>query len=184
MKATHTGLCQWCEARHKLPRGRLAKHGYTVRNHWFEGVCAGSDELPYELSCDLIQASIDAAKEQREHCLVKIAKTEAIVPVVERKAWLYVYRPDLSSRKIGPVYRWEQHELTQQANGTWIYRDPRGLPQKCPHHGTLEQIVAKGKAAYLAHLRSGLEDIKAYIQRQRQRIKEWKVRPLERVDAR
>ena len=41
MKATHDGECQLCGRMQKLPDGRLAKHGYTTRWGFFQGVCPG-----------------------------------------------------------------------------------------------------------------------------------------------
>ena len=61
-KATHFGECQVCGNRQKLPYGLLAKHGYTKGYGFFEGTCTGSDELPFEQSCDLVEDSILRAK--------------------------------------------------------------------------------------------------------------------------
>ena len=60
-KATHTGTCQCCGAHQKLPNGVLSKHGYTVENGWFNGVCYGAGELPFEQSKDLIEGLIERA---------------------------------------------------------------------------------------------------------------------------
>jgi len=46
-KATHIGTCQICGAAHKVVRGGIAKHGYTVGGY-YRGVCDGSDAAPYE----------------------------------------------------------------------------------------------------------------------------------------
>ena len=69
MKSTHIGTCQLCNAVQKLPGGRLASHGYTIRWGFFAGVCSGSHQLPLEESCDylrhvrdVVQASIDECK--------------------------------------------------------------------------------------------------------------------------
>jgi hypothetical protein len=53
MKTTHThrGTCQACGARQavELPKGIIAKHGYTVAGFgFFNGVCRGSGYLPAE----------------------------------------------------------------------------------------------------------------------------------------
>ena len=62
-KATHKGTCQVCGSVQKLPNGRLSKHGYTTRFSFFEGVCAGAGELPFEQSIDLIQGYIDDSRD-------------------------------------------------------------------------------------------------------------------------
>lgn len=53
------GSCQVCEKVHKInEHGVLAKHGYRVRFGFFEGVCPGSGEKPYELSCEFLRKHI------------------------------------------------------------------------------------------------------------------------------
>lgn len=42
------GHCQVCGRIHRLPGGRLAKHGYTVEYGYFNGECSGGGELPLE----------------------------------------------------------------------------------------------------------------------------------------
>ena len=48
MKATHYGTCQICGNKQKAPDGVLSLHGYTVDNGWFNGICHGAKELPFE----------------------------------------------------------------------------------------------------------------------------------------
>lgn len=55
MKATHQGTCQVCGAAQKLPNDLLSLHGYTVEHSFFEGVCKGAKNLPFELNKDLIE---------------------------------------------------------------------------------------------------------------------------------
>lgn len=52
---THRGHCQLCGAQQAVNNktGRIAKHGYTTRWGFFSGTCAGSDNLPYEVSTNL-----------------------------------------------------------------------------------------------------------------------------------
>lgn len=60
--ATHYGTCQLCGSLQKAPGGYLAKHGYDVQYGFFNGVCRGSHELPYEESCDLLVAVLAGIK--------------------------------------------------------------------------------------------------------------------------
>jgi hypothetical protein len=64
--ATHLGHCQVCGRLHKLPGGKVSKHGYTVEHRgqggYFSGVCRASDALPYEQDCGLLQEDIEHAK--------------------------------------------------------------------------------------------------------------------------
>jgi hypothetical protein len=57
-RATHSGECQLCAHRQLLPGGRLSLHGYDVRWGFFNGICPGSRELPYEQSAALLPAAI------------------------------------------------------------------------------------------------------------------------------
>jgi hypothetical protein len=93
MKSTHSGTCQLCGRLHKLPGNRAAKHGYSVQWSQFIGTCPGSDELPYELSCDLIVARIPAVLEnvaRLERMAAGIRATTATVFVHEWVKEAYV----------------------------------------------------------------------------------------------
>lgn len=68
MKSTHIGTCQICNAAQKLPGGRLASHGYTVRWGFFAGVCSGSNQLPLEQSCDYLRHVRDAVQASLDEC--------------------------------------------------------------------------------------------------------------------
>lgn len=65
-KHTHKGTCQICGSHQAAKNGinLIAKHGYTTRWGFFSGVCRGADNLPLQISCDLIQASVDSVKAQ------------------------------------------------------------------------------------------------------------------------
>lgn len=58
-KATHDGHCQLCGRLQRLPKGMLAKHGYTKEWGFFSGTCPGSDHLPFEQSRDLIAGALE-----------------------------------------------------------------------------------------------------------------------------
>jgi hypothetical protein len=63
-KATDFGTCQLCGHKHKLPNGKVAKHGYTVKHYgFFVGTCQGSGHQPYELSCDLLKEHVTLQNE-------------------------------------------------------------------------------------------------------------------------
>jgi hypothetical protein len=56
VKTRHIGNCQICERDQKLHKGRMVHHGYRRPGYGsIEGDCPGVDELPYEVSCDLIK---------------------------------------------------------------------------------------------------------------------------------
>lgn len=47
---THRGTCQACGAVQASANSNslIAKHGYTVQGHYFNGTCQGSDKRPAE----------------------------------------------------------------------------------------------------------------------------------------
>ncbi len=61
-KATHTGTCQICGSRQKLPKGKLSLHGYTKRWGFFNGICTGAEHLPFEQDISLIEGAIKNAQ--------------------------------------------------------------------------------------------------------------------------
>lgn len=58
-KATHIGTCQLCGARHKLPDGRIARHGYKVDIGMSYGTCHGSNRLPYETDKSVLEEEVE-----------------------------------------------------------------------------------------------------------------------------
>jgi hypothetical protein len=53
MKATQTqtrGNCQCCGREQAVVNGMMSKHGYTVKQGWFSGVCAGKNFAPVQVS--------------------------------------------------------------------------------------------------------------------------------------
>lgn len=109
-KAMNKGTCQCCGAVQKLPAGILAKHGYTTRWGFFEGVCRGSGSQPFEKSTDLIEAFIRWA--QGKVADLEAFKAELLTPPAEgtTEAWVWVYRKGSSHTPAG--YQWMKQALT------------------------------------------------------------------------
>lgn len=60
--ATHRGVCQICGKSHKVDvkTGLLAEHGYTYKNTgYFTGSCAGSGQLPINVSVDFLKSEFE-----------------------------------------------------------------------------------------------------------------------------
>ena len=80
-KATHQGQCQICDRLQKLPNNTLSQHGYKVEFGFFNGVCLGSKQEPYELSCNLIKEILPSVNSyverlyEKKVCLSKPALT-------------------------------------------------------------------------------------------------------------
>jgi hypothetical protein len=59
IEATHNGTCQACGRQHAFYNGSVAKHGYTVKYGFFNGVCWGAEQEPAEHSVDLTRSTIE-----------------------------------------------------------------------------------------------------------------------------
>ena len=44
------GICQCCGREQAVVNGRMSKHGYTVEQGWFNGVCSGESFAPMQVS--------------------------------------------------------------------------------------------------------------------------------------
>ena len=57
------GTCQCCGRQQAVVGGMMSKHGYTVDNGWFNGVCSGRNHVPLQVSrehTDIIVAQVRA----------------------------------------------------------------------------------------------------------------------------
>lgn len=184
-KATHTGECQWCGRRQKLPGGALAKHGYELRNGFMSGICHGSGALPYEVSCDLIEESIAVAERTIAHHRDTAAKLRARGPKADDLlAYHKRYHPELSSRSRGAVHLWCEVELFADEKGRICWRERRfGKPASEPLHryGNIASIAAELRRTYADSLEREAASLAEYAARQRQRIAEWAPRELQAV---
>lgn len=95
------GNCQCCGRQQAvLGTGRISKHGYTVENHWFSGVCQGEHYLPLQKSrdqadeivdrvrtdCDELERTANAYREGKAHP-ARIAKPVYRHGEDQTKAW-------------------------------------------------------------------------------------------------
>ncbi len=175
-KATHNGECQVCGRRQKLPNGRLSKHGYTKRWGFFQGVCPGAGNLPYEQSCEFLKGWVPDVALRRADLVNRIADHEggATPLLAERR---------VPARRWGyHEYRWEEAELV---DGRAVFkRDESQESQRVdvyPRHGeTLEQALRRAWADEQRLEVRGLDD---WLKWARDRIKTWKPRELEPVAA-
>lgn len=64
--ATHRGCCQICGKSHKVnvKTGLLAEHGYTIDFGYFSGSCAGSHQLPINVSVDFLKSEFDRIEKE------------------------------------------------------------------------------------------------------------------------
>lgn len=109
-KATHSGECQICGRHQKLPGGCLSKHGYTKEWGFFQGVCPGADNLPFEQSKDMIEPIV----EQREAQLVAVREESESLKAGELNdgnvAWVHHYFRGKGFGVSG-YYQWIETEI-------------------------------------------------------------------------
>jgi len=58
------GHCQCCGNEQAVVRGRMSKHGYQVKNGWFQGTCRGHQYAPVEVSCDALNDTVEMIRDQ------------------------------------------------------------------------------------------------------------------------
>lgn len=71
------GNCQCCGNDQAVVRGYASKHGYTVDNGWFNGVCSGQNYEPIQVSrvqADRVVESVRLSVKELEE---KVAKVDA-----------------------------------------------------------------------------------------------------------
>jgi hypothetical protein len=185
MKATHKGTCQICGRMQALPKGLLAMHGYDTAHGFFNGICRGSGNLPYELSCDMILESIGqarliaAAKRGNADGLPGWAKTYEAAG----KAWVHVYHPELSTRSRGPVRIWELVPISPLNGGPFYGYIKGGRVHALHTHSDLAGVIDSGNEHYAEHLRRHADQLDEYATRQEQRLKYWQPQALTPVSA-
>lgn len=182
-RATHDGNCQLCSSRQKLPGGVMAKHGYNVHFHYFQGVCQGSGHLPYERSCDLIKERIPGVKQM----IVDLAKRAYDTERQTDNVWVheYIRAAEYGGRN---YYQWRELHVSEMVElGFWSkwkgvdghIKDTHtyGLPNDQTEDVTLRAIKYlnhRRAAAYLAAKR----EMEQYLNWLLEREAKWILTPL------
>ena len=179
-KATHEGTCQCCGKLHKLPNGRLSKHGYTVDWGFFNGVCLGAGFPPYELSCDLITECIVAAQKQLDSTLEHIEDLGTDTSV----AWVHAHF-NYETRLV-PAPRDEivvTHFGENDQYTTYSYKHPKAkrfteVGQYAEHADMDAAILHQNRAYKIPKLQKQVKGLKDYISWQEERVANWKLADL------
>ncbi len=81
------GICQCCGNEQAVVNGFMSKHGYTVKNGWFNGVCSGERYAPMQVSRDQADRIIAQVRADVADLWVIVRKLEAgeIKPVSIKK---------------------------------------------------------------------------------------------------
>lgn len=187
-KATHLGTCQACGRLQMLPSGLLAAHGYEISHGFQNGVCMGTGHLPYEVSTDLIESSINHALTNADR-LDRDAAAHLVLP----GTWVahQVYHPELSSRTKGSVRLWEDGILREREDGGFEFVQPTdaswsaerqgpGKPKVERLHGfgQIKRLVAEYRSRYASALTSRAAGQREYAAHQKRRLVDWKPQPL------
>lgn len=199
MKATHRGTCQCCGALQKLPAGVLAKHGYEVaRWGFFNGICQGAGEKPFEQDYSLIEKFIVNAQARREDLLKTQTKYRNERPT-EPKAMVHVYRSGGPRR--GGGYIWTECDLVwlyPDVRHTVAYIDPyeqdsqgrrveKPKPQRYDTYGERSEDILDrawySNRKYADDLQKSIDEIERYITWQQGRIANWKPGKLQPVEG-
>lgn len=176
-RATHQGHCQVCTRLCKLPGGFIAKHGYNVTYGFFNGTCWGSDELPYEQSCDLVKESVERAKEEVESLLVEQQN-------IENLTGDYANQVKIKERLKGWIAQTVWTKCTiEQRNGYWVPLNSKGESVRTysPVFDVLsfEEALRKFNENYLYYLtHTAITQYNGYIKIQEERVAQWSEQPL------
>jgi hypothetical protein len=80
MKATQTqtrGNCQCCGREQAVVNGMMSKHGYTVKQGWFAGVCSGRNYVPVQVSREKTDQLIASITEEVAELIATANKYES-----------------------------------------------------------------------------------------------------------
>jgi hypothetical protein len=111
------GNCQCCGRQQAVVNGLMSKHGYTIKDGWFSGVCSGRNYAPIQVSrttTDKIIADISAEIPE----LIAKAEKVKLGEITPKTIKLRFGKEEIS---------FEQGDLRQQLNARtsleWAYRN-------------------------------------------------------------
>ena len=132
----YRGNCQVCGRLHAVVKGNVAKHGYTVKDGWFEGVCNGQFYAPMQHSTEKTAEIVAAI---RWDCKALDAKAEALQAGT-------IHPASIKSRIHGkPDIPWEEADQWQRkaAVETAVWQTKRRAEQGRSIALQLEQLAAE-----------------------------------------
>lgn len=120
VKTQTRGICQCCGREQAVVNGMMAKHGYTVKQGWFSGVCSGKNFAPVQVSRTTTDEIIAQINAEIPELIAKADKVKSgeITPATAFTHVVTAYRKEIP---------YEQANITQQANARnsmeWAYRN-------------------------------------------------------------
>lgn len=165
-KSTNRGTCQCCGSLQKLPNGRLAKHGYQVLGRgdggFFSGTCPGSEELPLEISCALVEKFAQQAEDHAKNLRKKAEEDRAAD----------------TSQGIGWSYEWQKGEYQFGKYFPSRYVWTANKQHERLHGEPPEYWARTGNQNHAKFLDGQAEGNEKYADRQRETVRKWKQKPL------
>lgn len=199
-KATHFGTCQVCGHLQKAPGNKMAKHGYTVQWSFFEGVCWGADELPFELDKAVAHKAHDSQQKSIDAHYARIAELNGPLVIRTEPGFEAIYtiwkNEYVKNERTGKSdYEWLQvdvrvirHDYSDntgfyltadyraKADGPWRRWDTYGSHVKTENGFVRELLVPRIKMH-----ENYIRQLNSYRDWQAKRIAAWKVEPMKPV---
>jgi hypothetical protein len=190
MKATHYGECQVCGRRQKLPGGMLSKHGYTVQWGFFNGVCWGERNKPFEQDKGLIEGAIKRAQAEIVNAEIKAkeirARTDLNSFYHSYETSAYVWREIVFFEAPSTVLPDRMERLFKSVDGFPLghYKQPLLAYSRGFYGHTLAECAAEGRERYCKQvLDKFAADLSRYVAWQQDRIKNWAPKPLVAIET-
>lgn len=187
-KATHIGECQVCGARQKLPNGLLSKHGYTLDYGFFNGTCHGSGNVPFEISCDMVEASIVRATEKAAELRARGATLRTADYAGVTTAWVHHYQKAARYTQSGYVYREATLYPDEHFHGVNYTISPgekyevKGSFHEYSHDiKSMSELVRKLNSRYADHLETIAVKADEYVVWARKRVNNWAPKSLTEI---
>lgn len=115
VKKQQRGNCQCCGKQQAvLASGVMSKHGYTVDNGWFNGVCDGQNYEP-------MQVSREVSDKIADQILAECVELEKkAVAYKEGRAHPKMIKLAVYARNANPMVSWDEADEYKQAHGLQV----------------------------------------------------------------
>lgn len=190
-KSTHKGNCQVCDRLQMLPNGRLSKHGYTKRFHYFEGVCPGAKYLPFQQDTSLIPPMIENAKAtaKRHRTAAKtwrsnktyVVKKSVYSSDIKMQSWDFYNKFKKSSILVEGTLSARKDKPEDKFTKLWFTCTVDGKEYNFKLHGVythLDEYRDQLNESQAIHHNGMAKNFDEYVAWQTKRLKEWKPQPL------
>lgn len=122
-KATQIrGICQCCGREQAVVNGTMSKHGYTVEQGWFSGVCTGQHYAPMQISRDHADSVIVSV---RAECITLLGYVEA-----------------LRTGKVTPLTAKSGKKIEEAGKPNWQWKDEMVAFALAPAHHQRDAVQA------------------------------------------